>query len=95
VPSVTAAMTLVSFPVIEVAVLGRAVLGRPVPGVERIPDNGLLDGYGALCILEREVALAAVDGLRGIMRMKVPDQQVIGQGLNYLYEATLILLFSA
>lgn len=75
-PSVTAAMTFVSFPVVEVAVLGRAVLGRPVPGVERVPDNGLLNGYGALCILEREVALAAVDGLRGIVTMNV---QAIGK----------------
>ena len=42
--SVTAAMTLVSFPVIEVAVLGLAVLGLAVPGVERPTDWGLLDG---------------------------------------------------
>jgi hypothetical protein len=30
-PSVTAAMTLVSLPAVEVAVLGRAVRGRPAP----------------------------------------------------------------
>lgn len=37
-------MTLVSFPVIEVAVLGLAVLGLAVPGVERLTDCGLLNG---------------------------------------------------
>jgi hypothetical protein len=44
---VTAAMTLVSFPVVEVAVRGLAVLGRAVAGVDRVPDCGLLNGYGA------------------------------------------------
>ena len=43
-----AAMTLVSLPVVEVAVLGRAVRGRAVPGVERVAEKGLLKGYGAL-----------------------------------------------
>jgi len=46
--SVTAAITLVSFPVVEVAVFGLAVRGRAVPGVDRVADCGLLNGYGAL-----------------------------------------------
>jgi len=46
--SVTAAITLVSFPVVEVAVLGLAVLGLAVRGVERLTDCGLLNGYGVL-----------------------------------------------
>ena len=44
VPSVTAAITFVSFPTVEAAVLGRAVRGRPVPGIERGLDMGLLCG---------------------------------------------------
>jgi len=35
-------MTFVSLPVVEVAVFGRAVRGRAVPEVERVPENGLL-----------------------------------------------------
>jgi len=33
---------LVSSPAVEVEVRGRAVRGRVVPGVERVPVNGLL-----------------------------------------------------
>ena len=35
-------------PVVDVAVLGRAVRGRPVPGVDRVAVPGLLNGYGAM-----------------------------------------------
>ena len=57
--SATAAMTLVSFPVVEVAVLGLAVLGLAVPVVDRVPVAGLLNGYGAPCAGERGLALFA------------------------------------
>jgi hypothetical protein len=63
---VTAAITLVSVPVAEVAVLGRAVRGRAVPGVERVADNadnGLFSRYGALRLLAMDpAALAGVEG---------------------------------
>jgi hypothetical protein len=48
IPSVTAAMTLVSLPVVEVAVLGRPDRGRAVLGLDRDPEKGRLGGYGAL-----------------------------------------------
>ena len=39
-------MTLVSFPVVDVAVLGLAVLGPA--GVDRVPVSGRLNEYGRL-----------------------------------------------
>jgi hypothetical protein len=51
IPSVTAAMTLVSLPVV-VAVLGRAVRGRAALGLDRDTEKGRLGGYGALSALE-------------------------------------------
>jgi hypothetical protein len=51
IPSVTAAMTLVSLPVV-VAVLGRPVRGRAVLGLDRDTEKGRLGGYGALSALE-------------------------------------------
>lgn len=56
---------------VEVAVLGRAVLGRPVPGVERGLETGRLCGYGVAFVLVAEIALAAVDSLRGPMVPKL------------------------
>jgi hypothetical protein len=57
IPSVTAAMKLASFPAVDVAVRGRAVLGRAAPGVDRVTDCGLLNGNGALRIREMEPVL--------------------------------------
>ena len=63
IPSVTAAMIWLSLPVVEVAVFGRAVLGRCDAGV-LVDVAGRLDGYGALCVLAREGVLAVVPGVK-------------------------------
>jgi hypothetical protein len=63
IPSVTAAMIWLSLPVVEVAVFGRAVLGRCDAGV-LVDVAGRLEGYGALCVLAREGVLAVVPGVK-------------------------------
>lgn len=67
VPSVTAAIIWLSLPVVEVAVLGRAVLGRF--DVDALVDvAGLLEGYGALWVLASEGVLAVVPDVKNAFR---------------------------
>ena len=68
IPSVTAAMTLASLPVV-VAVLGRPVRGRAVLGLDRDTEKGRLGGYGALSALEKPGpdAFAVLGGIVPVM----------------------------